>query len=104
MTGNQPLLTVQRIGVTALFAVAALASAPNAAHAAPSNCTVNSYGYYVTARCSSGSGEFRAYTRCRAVLWPDYKRYGSWTRVGSGTSKATCSEADSTYEYGVEVR
>ena len=105
MTGKQPLLTVRRIGVTALFAVAALASGTSAAQASPSNCSVkNIYIYDVTARCTSGSGEYRAYTRCDATLWPDYNRYGPWTRVGSGSSTASCDSIDRAFNYGVQVR
>jgi|SRR3954469_3790008 hypothetical protein len=119
MPGKRPLSTARRIGVTALFAAAALASGTTAAHAAvtapagsaalasPSNCsvTVDWTHSTVTARCTSGSGEYRAYTRCNAILWPDYNRYGAWTRVGSGgKSTASCDEPDQPFNYGVQVR
>jgi hypothetical protein len=104
MTGKQPLLTIRRIGVTTLFAVVALAGGASAAHAAPSNCSTRDFGDEVQATCTSGSGEFRAYTRCNAPLWPDYNRYGSWTRVGSGTSVAHCSAYDDAYNFGIQVR
>jgi hypothetical protein len=105
MTGKQSFLTVRRIGVTGLFAVAALASGANAAQASPSNCSSDTYDIYtVGAYCSSGSGEFRAYTRCNATLWPDYNRYGAWTRVGAGASIASCDRIDPAFNYGVQVR
>jgi hypothetical protein len=111
------LSTARRIGVTALFAAAALASgttvadaavtapAGSAAVASPSNCAVDTGFYWVTARCTSGSGEYRTYTRCNATLWPDYNRYGPWRRVGSGAwSTASCDSIDRIYNYGVQVR
>jgi hypothetical protein len=117
MPGKRPLSTARRIGVTALFAAAASASGTTVAHAAvtapagpaavaaPSNCAVTTGFSWVTARCSNGSGEYRAYTRCDATLWPDYNRYGPWTRAGSGgQSTASCDSIDRAYNYGVQVR
>lgn len=116
MPSKRRLPTARRIGVTALFAAAAFAGGITPTHAAvaapagpvtiaaPSNCTVTNRHPSVTARCTNGSGEYRAYTRCDAALWPDYSRYGPWTRVGSGQSTASCSGLDRPYDYGVQVR
>ncbi|MGW3961512.1 hypothetical protein ACWED2_16935 [Amycolatopsis sp. NPDC005003] len=100
--------------MTALFAAAAFAGGTTAAVAtptgpaavaAPSNCGVTAGGYWVTAYCAGGSGEFRAYTRCDEPLWPDYNRYGPWVRAGSGAeSTAICSAYDRAFNYGVQVR
>jgi hypothetical protein len=95
--------------MTALFAAAAFASGTTAAHAAvaaPSNCTVATFPpHSVGAYCANGTGEFRAYTRCNAPLWPDYNRYGPWVPAGSGRdSLATCDAFDTPFNYGVQVR
>ena len=108
MPEKRPSSTTRRIGVTALFAAAAFTSGTTAAHAAvaaPSNCTVAAGSYWVSAYCANGTGEFRAYTRCNAPLWPDYNRYGPWVPAGSGdTSTASCSAYDAVFNYGVQVR
>ncbi|HEX6359913.1 hypothetical protein [Actinophytocola sp.] len=100
--------------MTALFAAAAFAGGTTATAvaaptgptvvAAPSNCTVSTLYSSVSAYCANGTGEYRAYTRCDATLWPDYNRYGPWTRAGSGPSTAYCEDIDRAFNYGVQVR
>lgn len=96
---------IRAVAVVAILAGSGTVLASSPAVAAPSNCSTSADYSSVTIRCPGGSGEYRAYARCIASLWPDYTRYGRWTRVGSGTSStATCDGIDRAYPYGYQYR
>ncbi|WP_250032843.1 hypothetical protein [Paractinoplanes maris] len=100
-------MTITR-GIGRLAAAATLATTvvsvlvvAGPATAAPSGCnTGRSTGNTTWAACSSGTGQYRAYTWCDAFFARDYKRYGPWLSPGQGRSIAACNSSDYAYDYG----
>lgn len=93
----------RRIGATTVLVAMASLGTVTAAHAAPSSCSMQSSDQGNTVTCKSGSGEFRATTRCRVDIWPDYTAYGKWVKAGD-YSTATCWKNKGAYSPGFQVR
>ena len=88
------------------FGVAVFGGTAGVAQADPYDCsTWHPNVHDAAARCTNGTGEYRAYTRCDASLAFDYDAYGPWVRVGQ-TSVAKCSHywGDRAKTAGVQVR
>ncbi|SDZ46536.1 hypothetical protein SAMN05421504_1209 [Amycolatopsis xylanica] len=76
------------------------------AEADPYDCTTwQPHSDEAAARCTNGTGEYRAHARCNSPGNPDYDAYGLWVRVGK-TSVAQCSRYvfDRVKTAGVQVR
>ncbi|WBB65510.1 hypothetical protein [Micromonospora sp. WMMD812] len=74
------------------------------AQAAPTGCTTGATGYTAGAYCESGTGQFRAKTRCNKPWAPDYARYGEWMGVGTWTSFAKCDNGHLAFNPTWETR
>ena len=79
-----------------------------AAQADPYDCSGHEpNGYSYSVKCTNGTGEYRAYTKCNASLAFDYTDYGPWVRVGQ-VSTAVCIRASikdrAEAPQGVQVR
>jgi hypothetical protein len=101
-----------RIGASALLVAAATLGTITAASAAPGvgavpttpgDCLVSPSSGHVTVICGSGTGEYRASTRCDVNNWPDYNRYGAWVTRGH-TSNAICDRGDRAFNQGFQTR
>jgi hypothetical protein len=99
----RPSTTARRIGVTGALIVMATMGTVTAAEATPGGCSTQKSSQGVTVTCSSGSGEFRAYTRCRVATFPDYDRFGPWVRAGQ-YSDAYCWKNKGAFNQGFQVR
>jgi hypothetical protein len=95
--------TARRIGVTTVLVAMASLGTITAADASPSGCSLQKSDQGVTAHCTSGSGQFRAYTRCRVSLAPDYDRYGPWVNAGDYSS-VYCWKHKGAFNQGFQVR
>jgi len=83
----------------AVTSVGLLGAGPAAAN--PGNCdTGRSAGSTSWAECTSGTGQYRAYTWCDKWFDWDYKKYGPWRSPGGGRSIAACNDGDYAYDYG----
>ena len=89
------------VGLAAALAIPVVVLGPaSAAHAAPAECTKtvtvvpsskpNLPKTTVTARCASGTGQYRAVLKCVRVIgtnyWVTSTLYGEWATAGQGTS------------------
>ncbi|GAA1308871.1 hypothetical protein GCM10009634_73320 [Saccharothrix xinjiangensis] len=101
-SGRRTLRTVlATAGIVAATVTSVGLMGAGSAAAAPSNCsTGRSYGSTSWAECTSGTGQYRAYTWCDAFLARDYKKYGPWLSPGQGRSIASCNNGDYAYDYG----
>jgi hypothetical protein len=93
------------VAFAAIMVIAASVEIASAepAHADPFNCHLTQWGSWgIIARCDSGSGTYRAVTRCDKWLAPDYTRYGPEVSVGND-SGAYCNTSDRAYNYGVQI-
>ena len=95
--------SLTRIVVVALLATALAAVVGTPAHARPTNCTIRAVNTSVSnesyAVCSSGTGQYRAATRCDAPWYRlDYTRYGPWVPGPGYYSWATCDRGDRAYD------
>ncbi len=95
------MLGVAVVG-TGLLALAA------PAQALPGSCTAKVVNKTVSAKCSSGTGEFRVWAECINIVGGvgggivDSIKYGPWRAVG-GTSSTACVQRPPT-EWGIEKR
>jgi hypothetical protein len=95
-----------RVGASALLVTTATlgtVATADAAPAAPTDCRITAYQTGAHVACATGSGQFRAYTRCDVSLWPDYNRYGRWVGVPN-FSVALCDEGDRAFNQGFQTR
>ena len=93
----------RRIGVSAVLVAATTLGTATTADATPSGCQVVPSDQHVTVICTSGSGEYRAYTRCDRNNWPDYNRYGRWVGLRQ-ISSATCDAGHRAFNQGLQTR
>ncbi|MGW4488546.1 hypothetical protein ACWEOE_32460 [Amycolatopsis sp. NPDC004368] len=78
------------------------------ANADPYDCSNSKpNNWSLSVKCENGTGEYRAYTKCKASLAFDYVDYGPWAR-GGNTSTAVCIRAGikdaAVAPQGVQVR
>ncbi len=101
----------KRILAISLLSAAAVVLTPSSASAAPTGCTWTWAGATtptpgVAARCSGGTGQFRAYVDC----YDDWtlrtaRYYGPWRSPGINTSFALCAyNYNSPYGGGIQLR
>ena len=93
----------RRVGVTALLVSAAALGSVTAAEASPGSCSVSASGSGSFVTCKTGTGEFRASTRCRVDTFPDYNAYGQWVKPGQ-YSEARCWKSKGAFNQGFQTR